>query len=132
MVTCICVRGSALAQFDTVLVLLFGGRTPCSTSYFSRRKNTSTLRVITLRGKNSLLYELLLSEKEEHFHPTSQEYFHSTSNYSPSRKLSALRVTSLQARRSLLYELLLFKQEDLCSTSSPGPIRYCFGITLRG
>ena len=35
MVSCICVRGSTLAQFDTVLVLLFEGRTSCSTSYSS-------------------------------------------------------------------------------------------------
>ena len=29
------VRGPTLAQFDSVLVLLFEGRTSCSTSYYS-------------------------------------------------------------------------------------------------
>ena len=45
--------------------------------YSSRRKNTSTLRVITLRGGRILrlceslpLYASLLFEKEEHFHST--------------------------------------------------------------
>ena len=30
MCSCICVRGSTLAELDTVLVLLFEGRTSCS------------------------------------------------------------------------------------------------------
>ena len=43
-----------------------------STSHFSRRKNTSTLRVMTPReGRILPIYESLLFEKEEYFHSTS-------------------------------------------------------------
>ena len=115
MVVCTCVRGSTLAQFDTVLLLLFEGRTPCSTSYSSSRK-ISALRVINLRkGRIPPLYESLF-EKEEYSHSTSHELLlfratgvSSTSHSSRRKGTSTLRVITLQARRSLLYGLLLFE-----------------------
>ena len=125
MVMCICVRGSTLAQVDTALVLPFEGRAPCSTSYYSpRRKNTSTLRVITLQAERYLLYELLLFE----LYPAIDNI--STSHYSPRRKNTpTLRVITVhweypystsyysQAGKRLLHELLFSKQADLCSSS---------------
>ena len=50
------VRSPTLGQLDTVSVLLFEGRTSCSTSYCFG---------ITLRGKNFLLDELLLPRQED-------------------------------------------------------------------
>ena len=124
------VRGPTLARLAMVLVLFSIGNSPalrvitlhweysCSTSYelslfekeeyfhstshcSSRRKNTSTSRVITLRqGRILPLDESLLFEKEE--------YFHFTSHYSPSKETSALRVITLKSYRSKLYESLRF------------------------
>ena len=117
------VRDPTLAQFDSVLVLLFEGRTPYSTSYFhstshysSRRKNTSALRVTLREGRIFPLYESLF-EKEE--------YSHSTSHYSSrGENTSTLRVITLRGENSLLYELLLFEKEEYFhSTSHYSPNR---------
>ena len=72
----------------------------CSTSYSSRRENTPTLRVITLREERILpLYEALTE---------NGEYFHPTSHYSPRRgNTSTLPVVILREGRILrLYESL--------------------------
>ena len=123
-------RGSMVRPIHRGSVLLSKQEELCSTSHFtshfSRRKNTSTLRV-TLKSYRSKLYESLLFEREEHFH--------STSHYSSREELPALRVITLQAGQPLLYEsilsigntpalrvihrgsVLLSKQKALCSTS---------------
>ena len=83
--------GPSLASLAIVSVLLFEREEHFhSTSHSSRRKNTPTLRVITLReGRILPLYESLL-EKEE--------YSHSTSHYSSWRKnTSTLRIITRRA-----------------------------------
>ena len=123
MVKSTVVRGPSLARLAMVLVLLSIGNTPArrvitlqagrsllyellfekeeyfhSTSHYSsRRKNTSTLQVITLRAGRILpLYESLLLRATG---------VSSTSHYFSRRKnTSTLRVITLQAGKPLLYE----------------------------
>ena len=132
--------GPSLAGLATVSVLLFEKEEyfHSTSHYSSRRKNTSALRVITLReGRILPLYESLLFEQEEYFHSTSHpsgvnssSHFHSTSHYSSREELPALRVITLREGRILhttshyssgrmlpLHESLLFGGGTSCSTS---------------
>ena len=54
--------GTRLTVHRSLPLLLFEGRTPCSTSYYSSREELPALRIITLQAGRSLLYELLLFE----------------------------------------------------------------------
>ena len=94
-------RASRLEPIHRGSVLLSKQEDLCSTSYYSsRRKNTSTLRVITLReGRILPLYESLF-EKEEHFHSTSHSI-----------------LFRFYSSREELYESLLFEGRTSCSTS---------------
>ena len=98
-------RGTRLGAIHPGSVLLPKQEDLCCTSHYSSSRETSALRVITLREeslrvmtlreKNSLLYELLLFK---------QGNLCSTSHYSSSKKdTSTLRVITLREANSLRY-----------------------------
>ena len=73
-----------------------------STSHSSRRKNTPTLRVITLKSYRSKLYESLLPEKEEYFDSAGH----------------CFRITLREGRILPLYASLLFEKEEYFHSTS--------------